>query len=261
MLRAEIAYLRNTGIPTRIAGIWKPYLILRTLRDLEQGDAVLYSDSSRYAKGGYRNNLRNLTDAIFAAGSKTGSKSAGVAGACLPLTLQSEWANYMGHSICRSRQTPIEQQFAFSISSAGFCSATASQCVSKYQDIFMQQASWLLLRKNRHTMKFLHHWLNLMHSQLFLFTAPMQDQDAMTLAAIETHYPCAWFPPGHHVEYFTPQGKVMGKDLKGLDYIIDHLLPSMQVITQKVSYRAPKLWSEHIKGTRYNHREQPKIVC
>ena len=257
MLRAEIVS-RHFDL---ITGIWKPFLILRTLRNLEQGDAVLYSDSSRYAKGGYKNNLRKLADAIFAAGSKMGPMFPGIAGTCLPLTLKSEWANYMSHSICRHRQTSPSEQFAFSIASAGLCSTAEPQCISQFQDMFMQQASWLLLRKNRHTMKFLHHWLKLMHSQEFLFTAPMQDQDAMTLAALETHFPCAWFPPGHYVDYFTPQGKLMGKDLKGLDYIIDHLLPSVQVIMQKFSHRPSKMWKEEIKGTRYKSADQPKHMC
>lgn len=235
------------------------------MRDLAPGDAVLYSDSSRYVTGGYKNNLRKLSDAIFAAGASTASKGIGVAGTCLPLTLQSEWAHYMSHSICRREQTPISGQFTFSIVAARLCSATPasdlSSCVSNYHNKFMQQASWLVVRKNKRTIKFLRHWLALLHNQPFLFTAPMQDQDAMTLAAIQTGYPCAWFPSSYYVKYFTPRGKLMGKDLKGLDYIIEHLIPSVQIISQNISSMPSQLWSEHVGGKFYKYRGQAKHKC
>ena len=83
----------------------------------------------------------------------------------------------------------------------------------------------------------------------------------MTLAAIETGFPCAWFPPSYYVKYFTPHGKLMGKDLKGIDYIMDHLLPSVQVLSQNISHTSSQLWSAHKGGRFYQYQGQPKHTC
>ena len=56
----------------------------------------------------------------------------------------------------------------------------------------MHQGSWLVLVKTERAMAFVNKWLDLMYSLDVTLTVPFQDQDAMTIPALQLGVPEAF---------------------------------------------------------------------
>lgn len=165
--------------------MWKPFIIRHALNEMQSGDMLVYQDASRYTQKGFEAPLRPLLDSL--------RSSDGVAGTCLPYTLREEWERYGGHA-ATSSPMPLDKfdRLVCGGQQAGGSSTCQSNTTADTNN--MHQGSWLVLVKTERAMAFVNKWLELMYSLDVALTVPFQDQDAMTIAALQTGVPCAWLP-------------------------------------------------------------------
>lgn len=165
--------------------LWKPFIIRHALNQMQSGDMLVYQDASRYTRRGFKAPFRPLLDRL-----RSGD---GVAGACLPFSLREEWKRFGGHA-ATSSPMPLDKFFRLVCGGQQAGGSSTCQSNTTADTNNMHQGSWLVLVKTERAMAFVNKWLELMYSLDVTLTVPFQDQDAMTIPALQLGVPCAWLP-------------------------------------------------------------------